>query len=68
MCLLDSPDCSVARCSCGRFPVFPPSMGMGHQRGGYVRGGMGGGRPPMGRGDYGKFSGYNYYANNYWYY
>ncbi|XP_037083416.1 heterogeneous nuclear ribonucleoprotein Q-like isoform X3 [Pollicipes pollicipes] len=49
------------------FPVFPPSMGMGH-RGGYMRGGVGGGRGAMGRGDYGKFSGYNYYADNYWYY
>ncbi|KAF0305737.1 Heterogeneous nuclear ribonucleoprotein Q [Amphibalanus amphitrite] len=36
------------------FPMFPPSMGMGHHRGGYMRGGMGGGRGAMGRGDYGK--------------
>ncbi|XP_043231757.1 heterogeneous nuclear ribonucleoprotein Q-like isoform X1 [Amphibalanus amphitrite] len=34
------------------FPMFPPSMGMGHHRGGYMRGGMGGGRGAMGRGDY----------------
>ena len=54
-----------------RFPMFPPNMGMGghhHRGGGYMRGGMGGGRGALGRGDYGKFSGYNYYANNYWYY